>query len=390
MKSSDSSNNNEFIVFGSPLIGKPEIDDVVESLQNGWIGTGPKTAEFEKAFASLKGVPQAVALNSCTAALHLALVASGVSDGDEIITTPLTFCATVNAIIHAGGTPVMADVDPVSMNIDPTETEKHINPRTKGILPVHLAGRPCNMEAICRIAKQHNLFVVEDCAHAIEAEYKGMQAGSIGDFGCFSFYVTKNITCGEGGMIIGRDQDKLARIKTLALHGMSTDAWHRFGDSGYKHYLVEEAGYKYNMPDINAAIGRQQIKHIQEYWLKREAIWNKYSLAFRELPIILPAPVEKNTRHSFHLYTILIDKNRCGIERDEFINAMTDRKIGIGVHYLSIAEHPFYQNRFGWKPEMYPHAMRIGRQTVSLPLSPKLTNTDVMRVITAVREILNQ
>lgn len=300
----------------------------------------------------------------------------------------MTFCATVNAIIHAGATPVLADVDPVSMNIDPNEIEAKITPKTKAILPVHFAGRPCDMDAIMDIAESHELKVIEDCAHAIETEYKGRKAGTFGDFSCFSFYVTKNIVTGEGGMVLARREEDISRIKVLGLHGMSKDAWKRFSDEGFKHYQVVECGFKYNMMDLQAAIGIHQLQRIESYWQRRQEIWQQYNEAFADLPIGLPANLEPETRHAYHLYTILIDEDRAGISRDALLDAMTKQNIGVGVHYLSIPEHPYYQKAFGWKPEDYPNAMRIGRQTVSLPISAKLTDEDVEDVIKAVRRIL--
>ncbi len=378
----------EFLVYGSPAIENAEIEEVLSVMKSGWLGTGPKVARFERDFAQYKGIEHSIALNSCTAALHLSILAAGIGEGDEVITTPLTFCATINAIIHAGATPVLADIDPLTMNISPSEVEVKITPKTKAILPVHFSGRPCDMDALRRIADNHKLKMIEDCAHAIETEYKGRKAGTFGDFGCFSFYVTKNIVTGEGGMVITKSEEDAARIKMLGLHGMSKDAWKRFGDEGYKHYQVVECGYKYNMMDLQAAIGIHQMQRVETYWHRRQAIWQRYHEAFAGLPITLPAPVEQNTRHAYHLYTILIDEQRCGISRDRFLDAMTAQNIGIGVHYLSIPEHPYYQQTFGWQPEGYPHAMRIGRQTVSLPLSAKLSDEDVGDVIEAVRGIL--
>lgn len=223
-------------------------------MKSGWLGTGPKVARFEDDFAAYTHAPHAVAVSSCTAALHLSMLAIGLEPGDEVITTPLTFCATVNAIIHAGGTPVLADVDPVTMNIDPREMESRITPRTRAILAVHCAGRPCAMDALCEIVRRHDLKLIEDCAHAIETEHKDRKAGTFGDFGCFSFYVTKNVVTGEGGMILARREEDAVRIKTLALHGMTKDAWRRFRDPGYTHYYVVEAGFKYNMMDLQAAM----------------------------------------------------------------------------------------------------------------------------------------
>jgi dTDP-4-amino-4,6-dideoxygalactose transaminase len=376
---------DNFLIFGSPAIEEAEIQEVVSSMKSGWLGTGPKVMRFENDFKTYKDASYAIAVNSCTAALHLSLLASGLKQGDEVITTPLTFCATANAIIHSGATPVLADVDPVTMNLDSEEVKRKITPKTRAIIPVHFAGRPCNMEAIVDLAVRHNLKIIEDCAHAIETEYKGQKAGTIGNFGCFSFYSTKNIVTGEGGMVLTEQEEDAARLKVLALHGMSKDAWKRFGDEGYKHYQVMEAGFKYNMMDLQAAIGIHQLQRIESYWQRRAKIWQRYQEAFAELPLGLPAPIEPGTRHAHHLYTVTVDEASVGRSRDEFLNAMTQQNVGVGVHYLSIPEHLYYQKTFGWKPEDYPHAMRIGRQTVSLPLSAKLTDEDVEDVIRAVK-----
>jgi dTDP-4-amino-4,6-dideoxygalactose transaminase len=380
------------LVFGSPVIEDAEIQEVVACMKTGWLGTGPKVAQFEKDFSAYVGAPQAAALYSCTAALHLSILAAGLEPGDEVITTPLTFCATVNAIIHAGATPVMADIDPQTMNIDPSQIEARLTRKTRAILPVHFAGRPCDMDAICSIADTRGLKLIEDCAHAIETTYKGKHAGTFGEFGCFSFYVTKNIVTGEGGMVVFRNEADAARVKVLGLHGMSKDAWKRFSDAGYKHYQVVEAGFKYNMMDIQAAIGIHQLKRVEQYYKRRQQVWDRYNQAFANLPIGLPAPLptEPGTRHALHLYTLLIDQKRCGITRDQFLEGMTAHNVGVGVHYMSVPEHPFYQDAFDWKPEDYPNAMAIGRQTVSIPISAKLTDADVDDVIAAVKRVLRK
>lgn len=379
---------DRFLVFGAPVIEEAEVQEVLATMKTGWLGTGHKVARFEREFATFKAVEHAVALNSCTAALHLSILAAGIGPGDEVITTPMTFCATVNAIIHAGARPVLADVDPATMNIDPGQIELKITPQTKAILPVHFAGRPCDMDAICTIARQHNLKIIEDCAHAIETEYHGKKAGTFGAFGCFSFYVTKNVATGEGGMVLTEHADDAARIKTLGLHGMSKDAWKRFSDEGYKHYQVVECGFKYNMMDLQAAIGIHQLARVEQNWQKRQLIWNQYNTAFAGLPVATPGAVTPDIRHAYHLYTILIDEQQTGVSRDAFLDRLTRHNIGVGVHYMSIPEHPYYQQTYGWKPEDYPHAMRIGRQTVSLPLSPGLSEEDVGDVITAVKRAL--
>ncbi|MGA3209011.1 MAG: DegT/DnrJ/EryC1/StrS family aminotransferase [Syntrophales bacterium] len=380
---------DNFLVFGSPIIEDDEIREVVASMKSGWLGTGPKVARFEEDFRKYKGAEYAVALNSCTAALHLSLLASGVRPGDEVITTAMTFCSTVNAIIHSGATPVLADIDRNTMNVDPEQIRTKITSRTRAILPVHFAGRPCDMDTICAIAEEYNLKIIEDCAHAIETESKGRKAGTFGDFGCFSFYVTKNIVTGEGGMVLAKREGDAALIKILGLHGMTKDAWKRFSDEGYKHYYVVGCGFKYNMMDLQAAIGIHQLQRVGSYWQRRREVWKKYNSAFAGLPIGLPAEPESGTRHAFHLYTILVDGDRAKISRDEFLDAMTKQNIGVGVHYLSIPEHPYYQEVFGWRPEEYPNAMAIGRQTVSLPISAKLKEEDIEDVVGAVRRVLH-
>lgn len=381
---------DDFLVFGAPELGQAEIDEVIETLKSGWIGTGPKVARFEADFAQYQGLQEdkVAAVNSCTAALHLSMLAAGLKPEDEVITTPLTFCATVNAIIHAGLKPVLADVDPVSFNIDPKQIEARITPKTKAIVPVHFAGRACEMDEIMALADRYGLVVIEDCAHAIETEYKGQKAGTFGQFGCFSFYVTKNVVTGEGGMVIARTAESIGRVKMLALHGMSKDAWKRFGDQGFQHYQVVECGFKYNMMDLQAALGIHQLARVEHNWQRRKQIWDQYQQAFADLPIGLPSEPDADTRHAYHLYTVLVDEETAGISRDSFLNAMTAHKVGVGVHYLSLPEHPFYQKALGWAVDDYPHAKKIGRQTVSLPLSPKLSDADVAYVIEAVRTIV--
>jgi dTDP-4-amino-4,6-dideoxygalactose transaminase len=379
----------DFLVFGSPLIEQPEIDEVAESMKSGWLGTGPKVFKFEEMFRQYKGIRFALALNSCTAALHLSMVAAGIKKEDEVIVPTMTFAATANSVIHTGGTPVFADCNKDTMNINPEEVERKITGKTKAIIPVHFAGRPCDMDSLMGLAKKYDLKVIEDCAHAIEAKYHGKHTGTFGDLGCFSFYVTKNIVTGEGGMVITDNEEYAGKVKVLGLHGMSKDAWSRFGDAGYKHYQVVYSGFKYNMMDIQAAIGIHQLPRIEKYWLRRKEIWDKYNKEFESLDgVIIPAPPEENTIHSYHLYTLLLDTDRLKITRDEFLNEMTNHKIGVGVHYIALHLHPYYQETFGYKRGDFPNAEWISDRTVSLPLSAKLTDEDVDYIIKMVKGII--
>jgi len=379
---------DKFLIFGSPKIEEPEIEEVVDCLRSGWLGTGPKVQKFESLFKEYKGSKYAMALNSCTAALHLAMLSIGIKSGDEILVPSMTFAATANSVIHAGGVPIFVDCEKETMNIDPNDIEKKITPKTKAIIPVHFAGRACDMDAITDIAESYDLKIVEDCAHAIETEYHGKKAGTFGEIGCFSFYVTKNIVTGEGGMAITNNPDYSEKIKIMALHGMSKDAWKRFSDSGYKHYQVVYDGFKYNMMDIQAAIGIHQISRISKYWERREEIWNRYNEAFADLPVITPYLVEPNTKHAYHLYTLLIDIDKSNIPRDRFLEEMTKLNIGVGVHYIALNLHPYYQETYGYRPGDFPNSEWISERTVSLPISAKLTDEDVEDVIKATRSIL--
>jgi dTDP-4-amino-4,6-dideoxygalactose transaminase len=381
-----------FVVFGAPEIEEAEIAEVLATMRSGWLGTGPRVAAFEARFAEFKGLvaAEAAAVSSCTAALHLSLLAAGVGPGDEVVTSPLTFCATVNAILYTGATPVLADVDPVTMNIDPQQIEKKITARTKVILPVHFGGLPCDMDAITDIAASHQLQVIEDCAHAVEASYRGRPAGTLGDYGCFSFYATKSVTSGEGGMVLAKDADKMQRLRIMSLHGMSRDAWNRFSGDGYLPYQVGELGFKYNMMDLQAAIGIHQLRRVMVNLGKRQKRWQQYQQAFAALPVTCPVEAPDHVQHGCHLYTLLVDAARCGISRDQFLTRMTAMGIGVSVHYLSLTEHPYYKQRLGWKSEDTPVATRIGQQTVSLPLTAKLCDRDVERVIAAVGKALQQ
>lgn len=383
--------NDDFVVFGAPLIGEEEIDEVVRCLRSGWIGTGPRVQQFEREFKEYRKAAHAVAVSSCTAGLYLSMLAAGVGPGDEVVTTAMTFCATVNAIIHTGATPVLADCDPGSFCIDPEAVRSAITPRTRAVVPVHFAGRACDMDAIMAIAHEYHLQVIEDCAHAVETTWRGQPVGTFGEYGCFSFYVTKNVTTAEGGMILTREAEAADRLKVLALHGMSRDAWRRFSDAGYKHYDVVAAGFKNNMTDLQASLGIHQLRRVRETWARRRVLWDRYLAELADLPVTLPTAEEAHVEHGLHLFTLLVDGERTGgIHRDGFLEAMQAARLGVGVHYRSIASYDFYRERFGWREEQFPNAKEIGDRTVSIPLSARLSDGEQERVISSIRQILTR
>ena len=378
----------DFLVFGSPLIGQEEIDEVVDSLKSGWLSTGPKVARFEALFKNYIGSDYALALNSCTAGLHLSMIVSGLKEGDEVITTPMTFGATANAILHSRAKPVFVDITLPSMNINPGNIEAQITDKTKAIVPVHFAGRPCDMTSIKEIAQKHHLIIIEDAAHALEATYHGQKVGTIGDLTVFSFYVTKNLVTGEGGMITTANSTYAEKIQTYALHGMSKGAWKRYSDEGFKHYRIVYPGFKYNMMDIQAALGIHQLLKIESSLKRREEIWHRYDDAFQNLPLDIPPPPEENTTHARHLYTILLKLDELTADRDTIQQALYEENIGTGIHFIALHLHPYYQETLGYKRSDYPNATYVSDRTISLPLSAKLTDEDVTDVIKAVTKVL--
>lgn len=377
----------ELLVFGRPQILQPEISEVIDSLESGWIGTGPKVEVFEALFKKYIGCRNAKALNSCTAGLHLSLIVAGINQG-EVITTPMTFAATANSIIHAGAKPVFVDVNKGTGNIDVKGISKAITPKTRAIIPVHLCGRPCEMNEVMEIAEKYNLLVIGDAAHAIEARYKGKKIGNISDLTCFSFYSTKNVVCGEGGMITTNNDRYAKEIELYALHGMNKGAWKRYSDEGFKHYEVVCPGYKYNMMDLQAAIGIHQLKRVEENLEKRKRIWQAYDKAFSNLSVTTPLLVEKNTRHARHLYTLLLDLEELNADRNTIQQALFKEGIGTGIHFISLHLHKYYRDVFGFKPNDFPNARFISDRTISLPLSPGMTGQDVNEVIEAVNKVL--
>ncbi|MBT3605774.1 MAG: DegT/DnrJ/EryC1/StrS family aminotransferase [Candidatus Latescibacteria bacterium] len=377
----------DFLVFGRPQIEEDEIAEVVATLRSGWIGTGPKTTAFEEAFRTLIGAKYAISVGSCTAALHLSMLVSGIKPGDEVITTPMTFCATANAITHVGAKPIFVDINPKTLNIDPDQIECAITDKTRAIIPVHFAGRPCDMQKLTALAKKHNLMLIEDAAHAIESDTPQGKIGTIGDLTCFSFYVTKNITTAEGGMITTNNAEWAEKLKIYALHGLSHDAWKRYSDSGFKHYEVQFPGFKYNMTDLQASLGLHQIKRVDKNLKRRESIWRRYDEAFQNLPIKIPAPTSANTIHARHLYTILIDVKETKLERDAFQHELFKRNIGTGIHYTSVHLQPYYRDVLNYQPGQFPAAEYISDRTLSLPLGPSMNDQDVEDVIEAVHDI---
>lgn len=376
------------VAFARPDIGQAEIDAVSAALASGWLTSGPRVDEFERRFADYVGAPHAVAVSSCTAGLHLSLLAAGVGSGAEVITTPLTFCATANAIIHAGGTPVFADVEPDTMNVDPDAVEAAITSRTAAILPVHFAGRPADLEALDALARIYDVHVVEDAAHALGASADGTKIGATGNLTCFSFYSTKNLTTGEGGMVTTAFADRAEMVRVAGHHGIRQSAWSRQQTGRAPDYEVVCPGFKYNMTDLQAAIGLQQLRRLPQLLAKREAVWRCYDRALADLPVTRPAAPAAGTTHARHLYTVLVDPATCGWTRDELQQHLATRGVQTSIHFRSLHLHPYYAERFGLRPGMFPSAERISVQTLSLPLSSTLTDSEVDRVVVELVEAL--
>lgn len=380
---------NHFLPYSLPLIGKEEIQEVTETLESGWLSKGPKVQQFEKEFAAFVGAKHAVAVNSCTAALFLALKAKGIGPGDEVITSPLTFSSTANTIIHTGATPVFADIDENTLNIDPVKLEAAVTPRTKAVVPVHFGGQACDMDAILAIAQNHGLFVLEDAAHAVYTTYKQRMIGSIGDATAFSFYATKNLATGEGGMLTTDDEELADKIRVLSLHGMSKAAWNRYSSNGSWYYEVESPGYKMNMFDLQAALGLHQLKRLDDMQKRREEIAGRYQTAFQQIPGLITPFVHDDGRHAWHLYVLQVDEKKAGVTRSEMITALKDKyNIGTSVHFIPVHIHPYYQKQFGYKEADFPNAMNYYKRTLSLPLYPSMSDDDVDDVIEAVRDIV--
>ena len=373
------------VPFAPPFISAAAIEEVVATLRSGWLTTGPRVQAFEQHFAEYTGAAHAVAVSSCTAALHLSLLAGGIGAGDEVVTTPLTFCATANAVIQAGATPVFADIDPVTMNLDPASAARAITACTRALLPVHFAGRPADVDRLRALADQHSAFLIEDAAHCIEGAIGDRKIGTTGDFTCFSFYSTKNLTTGEGGMITTESAERAAYMQAAALHGLSRGAWARYGATNVWEYEVKLHGFKYNMMDLQAAIGLHQLADLDTRLARRATLWTLYDEALIDLPVRLPPPVPADIRHARHLYTILIDQAQCGRSRDQVREGLAARGISTSVHFRSLHLHPYYAERFNLRRGMFPNAEFVSDRTLSLPLSPVLSTQDIERVVEALR-----
>lgn len=374
------------VTFSPPAIGPDEIAEVIATLESGWLSTGPRVRRFEQAFADYVGAAHAVAFNSCTAGLHLSLLAAGIGPGDEVITTPLTFCATANVILHVGATPVFADVDPRTGNIAPDAIEAVLSPRTRAVIAVHYGGMPVDVDAISRIAAAHDLATIEDAAHCIEGVWRGRKIGTTADFTAFSFYATKNVTTGEGGMVTTHSAEAADRMRTASLHGMTRPAWSRHQSVRPARYDVVTPGFKYNMMDLQAAIGLHQLAGVDRNHARRAAICRRYDDAFSDLPIARFDPPAPGTVHAHHLYTVLIDE-ACGRSRDEVADDLAAAGVASSVHFDAVHLHSYYRERFGYTRGCFPQAERIADTVLSLPLSPALTEVQVDQVIAAFRGV---
>jgi len=381
--------NEVSIPFAPPLIGEDEIAEVADTLRSNWITTGPKTKRFEAAFAQQTGAPEALALSSCTAGLHLALLANGIGPGDEVITSTVTFAATVNVIEHVGARPVLVDVEPDTLNLCPGQVARSVTERTKAILVVHYAGHPADLDALEAIAEQHQLKIIEDAAHAIPARYKGRMIGSGLNPTSFSFYATKNLATGEGGMLTG-DPETLSRARTLSLHGMSRDAWRRYDQEGSWFYDIIAPGFKYNMTDIQASLGLHQLKRLASFQTRRKEIVDAYHDAFEDIEAFQLPVCRQEVEHAWHLYVLRLSaRGSLSIGRDQFIEELKSRGVATSVHFIPIHLHSYYRDKYGYQPEDFPVAFDNFQRMLSLPLSPALTEGQVSRVIEAVREVVH-
>jgi len=380
---------DEFLSFSPPAVGEEEVSEVAEALRSGWITTGPRTARFESEFADFVGAEAALGVSSGTDAMQVALAALGVGRGDVVITTPMTFCSSVHVIEHVGATPVLVDVEPDTLCIDPEKVASAVSARAKAILPVHLYGHPCDMGQLEEIAAEHELHIVEDAAHSVPASCGGRSVGSIGDFTAFSFYATKNLTTAEGGMLTG-SKILVDRARPWALHGMSRDAHDRYQSGGSWYYEVVLPGFKCNMTDLQAALGLRQLEKLPAFQARRREIVARYSAAFSSMPEI-EIPVERaGVESAWHLYVIRLNLDQLSIDRNRFIQELAARHIGTSVHFIPVHVHPYYRDRYGFEPEDFPVTYDAYQRIISLPLHPRLTDADVDDVTEAVGDVVTR
>jgi dTDP-4-amino-4,6-dideoxygalactose transaminase len=374
--------SEQFLPFSRPSISRAAIDEVVACLESGWITTGPRVAQFTANLKQYLSAPHVLPLASATAGLHLALLAMDLQPGDEVITTPLTFAATLNVIVLAGAKPVLIDIDPDTLNMDLTLLESAITEKTRVIMPVHFAGLPVDLDVLYHIANTHGLRVIEDAAHAIGTEYKGQRIGSFGDTQVFSFHPNKNMTTGEGGCVTTTNAELAKRVELLRFHGIDREAWSRFSKSGSQDYEIVLPGFKYNMMDIQAALGLHQLDELDGFIERRTELAYRYQEALVDWPQwTLPGTPEFPHRHAWHLYTPLINEHVARMTRDEFMQKMKEKNIGTGLHYKAVHLYPYYREQFGFKPGDYPHAEDAGARIVSLPLFPSMSDAEHDRVL---------
>jgi dTDP-4-amino-4,6-dideoxygalactose transaminase len=379
---------NTFLPFSRPSVGEAEIAEITDSIKSGWITTGPKVEKFTQMFAEYVGGPHATALSSATAGLHLALIAHGVKPGDEVITTAMTFAATVNVIALVGATPVLVDIDHRTLQMKIDQVEKKITRKTKAVMPVHFAGQPVDLDPLFALSKQHNFAVIEDAAHAAGTEYKGKRIGSFDSTSVFSFHPNKNMTTGEGGMVVSTNAEVVDKVTLLKFHGMDKNAWKRFDKAGSPRYDITEAGYKYNMMDIQAAMGLHQLPKLNAFIMKRTGRAMSYQKAFKgNDALFLPVEVPYPHAHAWHLYTPLINIDALTIDRDTFMAELKARNIGSGLHYSAVHEFSVNAKKYGWKPLDFPEAHFASERILSLPLFPDMLNQDLDDTVEAVNDI---
>jgi dTDP-4-amino-4,6-dideoxygalactose transaminase len=376
------------IPFHRPMFDEREAAAVASVLQSGWITTGERSQEFERRFAEYVGASHAVALNSCTAALHIALAAEGIGAGDEVITTPYTFVATVETICYGGATPVLVDVDPVTRNIDPALIEAKITPRTRAIVPVHVAGLPCEMDPILDIARRHGLAVIEDAAHSLPASYRGRKIGVLSRATAFSFYATKNLTTAEGGMLTTEDPELARRYRRMSLHGITSDGWKRYRLGGKWFYEVVDLGYKYNLTDVASSIGLVQLEKLDGFDRRRQELATFYRKRLAEFPGIGVPPSPEHVHHAWHLFIVDLDAEVAGVDREQLIERLTQQGVGTSVHFIPVHLHPFYAKHLGHQRGDFPAAERAFERAISLPLYPAMTDDDAEYVVNAVGRAL--